>query len=175
MWRRVQVHTIERGKNVLSLDNNPRANQPAQGEPPRALPPGTLVPDFPFQSTPDHAVSLRDFRGHPVILAFYSAIGCGDQMALSNEILPSLTASRPSCSGSQWMESGVMPLLPGQKREPCRTGKKIVRSTGRRPSSQISSPRSGVLVHLLRRSKPVAVTLTLLPVPGAFPQPTTRR
>jgi len=113
MWRRVQVHTIERGKNVLSLDNNPRANQPAQDEPPTALPPGTLVPDFPLQSTPDHAVSLRDFRGHPVILAFSSAIGCGDQMALSNEILPSSTASRPSCSGSQWMGSGVMPLLPG--------------------------------------------------------------
>src|SRR5260370_3466291 len=53
--------------------------------------PGTAAPDFTLHSTPDQQVSLRDFRGQPVILAFYPADWspvCGDQMALYNEILP---------------------------------------------------------------------------------------
>ncbi|HZR17434.1 MAG TPA: redoxin domain-containing protein [Verrucomicrobiae bacterium] len=56
-----------------------------------ALPPGTDAPDFTLRSTPDQFVSLRDFRGCPVILAFYPADWspvCGDQMTLYNEILP---------------------------------------------------------------------------------------
>jgi peroxiredoxin len=55
-----------------------------------ALRPGTPAPDFSLHSTPDQAVSLSDFRGRPVILAFYPADWspvCGDQMALYNEIL----------------------------------------------------------------------------------------
>src|SRR5438876_7145223 len=55
-----------------------------------ALPEGTLAPDFRLNSTPDQRVSLSDFRGSPVILAFYPADFspvCGDQMALYNEIL----------------------------------------------------------------------------------------
>ena len=54
------------------------------------LAPGTTAPDFSLQSTPDQAVSLTDFRGQPVILAFYPADWspvCGDQLALYNEIL----------------------------------------------------------------------------------------
>ncbi|OLC08113.1 MAG: peroxiredoxin [Gemmatimonadetes bacterium 13_1_40CM_70_11] len=57
----------------------------------RPLSPGTRAPDFTLSSTPDQTVSLRDFRGRPVILAFYPADWspvCGDQMALYNEILP---------------------------------------------------------------------------------------
>src|SRR5678810_996655 len=56
-----------------------------------ALAPGTAAPDFSLRSTPDQSVSLSDFRGRPVILAFYPADWspvCGDQMALYNEILP---------------------------------------------------------------------------------------
>lgn len=56
-----------------------------------ALPPGTDAPDFTLRSTPDQFVSLSDFRGRPVILAFYPADWspvCGDQMTLYNEILP---------------------------------------------------------------------------------------
>ncbi|HWF19036.1 MAG TPA: redoxin domain-containing protein [Verrucomicrobiae bacterium] len=58
---------------------------------PTALPPGTLAPDFSLRSTPDQSVRLTDFRGQPVVLAFYPADWspvCGDQMALYNEILP---------------------------------------------------------------------------------------
>jgi peroxiredoxin len=55
------------------------------------LQPGVAAPDFSLHSTPDQLVSLSDFRGQPVILAFYPADWspvCGDQMALYNEILP---------------------------------------------------------------------------------------
>src|SRR5216683_1948068 len=78
-------------ENVLSLDNDRRENQPAQDEPSSALQPGTPAPDFTLQSTPDQSLSLSEFRGQPVILAFYPADWspvCGDQMALYNEILP---------------------------------------------------------------------------------------
>ena len=55
------------------------------------LSPGTPAPDFRLMAAPDREVSLRDFRGKPVILAFYPADWspvCGDQMVLYNEILP---------------------------------------------------------------------------------------
>jgi peroxiredoxin len=56
-----------------------------------ALGAGVTAPDFSLHSTPDQSVSLSDFRGQPVILAFYPADWspvCGDQMSLYNEILP---------------------------------------------------------------------------------------
>ena len=52
--------------------------------------PGTPAPDFTLRSTPDQSLSLTEFRGRPVVLAFYPADWspvCGDQMALYNEIL----------------------------------------------------------------------------------------
>jgi peroxiredoxin len=55
------------------------------------LPPGVPAPDFTLPSGPDRKVSLRDFRGRPVILAFYPADWspvCGDQLALYNEVFP---------------------------------------------------------------------------------------
>jgi peroxiredoxin len=55
------------------------------------LQPGTPAPDFALRATPDQLVSLSDFRGRPVVLAFYPADWspvCGDQMALYNEVLP---------------------------------------------------------------------------------------
>src|SRR6476620_10305132 len=51
---------------------------------------GTPAPGFSLHSTPDQMVSLGDFRGRTVILAFYPADWspvCGDQMALYNEVL----------------------------------------------------------------------------------------
>jgi peroxiredoxin len=55
-----------------------------------ALAAGAPAPDFSLHATPDQLVSLSDFKGQPVILAFYPADWspvCGDQMALYNEIL----------------------------------------------------------------------------------------
>jgi peroxiredoxin len=51
---------------------------------------GVAAPEFSLHTTPDQVVSLSDFRGRPVILAFYPADWspvCGDQMALYNELL----------------------------------------------------------------------------------------
>jgi peroxiredoxin len=47
-----------------------------RGQAPRAaapLAPGTRAPDVTLRTTPDQTVSLREFRGQPVILAFYPA------------------------------------------------------------------------------------------------------
>jgi len=55
-----------------------------------ALGPGVQAPDFTLRCTPDQSVSLNEFRGQPVVLAFYPADWspvCGDQMALYNEML----------------------------------------------------------------------------------------
>jgi peroxiredoxin len=51
---------------------------------------GTPAPDFSLPVTPDQRVSLSEFRGRPVILAFYPADWspvCGDQLALYNELI----------------------------------------------------------------------------------------
>jgi peroxiredoxin len=50
----------------------------------------TKAPDFHLPAGPDNIISLNDFRGKPVILAFYPADWspvCSDQMALYNETL----------------------------------------------------------------------------------------
>ena len=58
---------------------------------PGPLPPGTEAPEFRLPSTPDQTVSLVEFRGRPVILAFYQedwSPVCSDQLALYQELLP---------------------------------------------------------------------------------------
>jgi peroxiredoxin len=60
-------------------------------QPLHPLPPGTQAPDFTLHSTPDQSVSLSEFRGRPVILAFYPADWssvCSDQLSLYQELLP---------------------------------------------------------------------------------------
>ncbi len=55
------------------------------------LPAGAKAPDFQLRSTPDQTLTLEDFRGQPVILAFYPedwSPVCSDQMALYQEVLP---------------------------------------------------------------------------------------
>jgi len=55
------------------------------------LAPGTEAPEFALPSTPDQRVSLSEFRGRPVILAFYPedwSPVCSDQLALYQELLP---------------------------------------------------------------------------------------
>src|SRR5882672_3645756 len=71
----------------MSTQNDGQQTGAAQS----ALATGSPAPEFTLPSTPDQKLSLSDFRGHPVILAFYPADWspvCGDQMALYNEILP---------------------------------------------------------------------------------------
>src|SRR5215467_4347777 len=70
--------------NTRSSRSQTRANGSA------ALPAGTPAPDFALKSTPDQTVRLSEFRGRPVVLAFYPADWspvCGDQMGLYNEML----------------------------------------------------------------------------------------
>jgi peroxiredoxin len=53
------------------------------------LPAGTWAPPFTLRSSPEQSFSLSDFRGRPVVLAFYPADWspvCGDQIALYNEL-----------------------------------------------------------------------------------------
>ena len=55
------------------------------------LPPGTVAPDFELPSTPDQKVMLSEFRGQPVILAFYPedwSPVCSDQLGLYQAVLP---------------------------------------------------------------------------------------
>jgi peroxiredoxin len=66
------------------------------------LPPGTKAPDFELPSTPDQKVSLSDFRGQPVILAFYPedwSPVCSDQLALYQEVLPEFGRSNAQLVG----------------------------------------------------------------------------
>jgi peroxiredoxin len=52
---------------------------------PGPLPAGTKAPLFTLPAAPDRVVSLEEFRGRPVVLAFYPADWspvCGDQMSL---------------------------------------------------------------------------------------------
>src|SRR5207245_10249461 len=58
------------------------------------LNPGRKAPNFSLNSTPDQKVSLKDFRGQPVILAFYPAewsTVCTDQLSLYAMVMPELT------------------------------------------------------------------------------------
>src|SRR5438105_9161274 len=57
------------------------------------LPAGTQAPAFTLKSTPGKSYSLSDFKGKPVVLAFYPADWspvCGDQIALYTEMLEEL-------------------------------------------------------------------------------------
>jgi peroxiredoxin len=56
-----------------------------------AITQGRSAPDFSLKTTPDQVVTLREFRGRPVVLVFYPADFspvCGDEMTLFNELLP---------------------------------------------------------------------------------------
>jgi len=51
---------------------------------------GTVAPDFALPQALDSKLALSEFRGRPLVLAFYPADFspvCGDQMALYNETL----------------------------------------------------------------------------------------
>lgn len=55
------------------------------------LAPGTSAPEFTLPVTADQTLSLNEFLGQPLIIAFYPADWspvCSDQLALLNEVLP---------------------------------------------------------------------------------------
>ena len=67
------------------------ADYQTNAEPSEALRPAMPAPDFTLHTTPDQTVRLSDFRGAPVVLAFYPADWspvCGDEVTLLNEVLP---------------------------------------------------------------------------------------
>jgi peroxiredoxin len=60
-------------------------------QPTDALQPETEAPDFGLYAGPQRSLSLADFRGRPLVMAFYPADWspvCSDQMALYNQVLP---------------------------------------------------------------------------------------
>ena len=63
----------------------------------QALARGTPAPNFGLTSTTGDKVAPSDFRGRPLVLVFYPAdfsSVCGDQLALSNEVLPLFEAHK---------------------------------------------------------------------------------
>jgi len=68
-----------------------RPSRNARGRKHHPLPAGVKGPAFSLKTTPDQSISLSDFKGKPVILAFYPADWspvCGDELALFNQALP---------------------------------------------------------------------------------------
>ena len=68
-----------------------RLSQNGRVRRPHPLPRGVKGPAFSLKTTPDQLISLADFKGKPVILAFYPADWspvCGDELALFNQVLP---------------------------------------------------------------------------------------
>jgi peroxiredoxin len=66
------------------------SNEPG-AKPGDVLQPGTPGPDFSLPAQPGQSLSLGDFRGKPLIMAFYPADWspvCSDQMALYSQVLP---------------------------------------------------------------------------------------
>jgi peroxiredoxin len=76
--------TAQNGDPASSSDCLPRG-------PASILAAGERAPQFALHATPDQVVSLEDFHGRALIIAFYPADWspvCGDQMALYNQVLP---------------------------------------------------------------------------------------
>ena len=89
--RQNRIHPITQAQTMNTTTPSRFDQRHAPSHKSTALPAGAVAPDFTLRSTPDQFVSLSDFRGQPVVLAFYPADWspvCGDQMTLYNEILP---------------------------------------------------------------------------------------
>lgn len=88
------IHKQRNNENHGRFMDNATKTVSSRSQPPggrsTALPAGTPAPEFALHSTPDQTVKLSEFRGRPVVLAFYPADWspvCGDQMGLYNELL----------------------------------------------------------------------------------------
>jgi peroxiredoxin len=87
---------------VADSGSNHAEDYTIRSEPSAPLSAGTQAPDFTLHSTPDQTVSLADFRGQPVILAFYPADWspvCGDEVVVLNEALPEFRRYRAELMG----------------------------------------------------------------------------
>jgi len=76
-------------KNSRSKGSSKSKGVCKSSSPVSILKPGSKAPDFTLYSTPDQKVSLRDFRGRPVVLVFYPADWspvCTDQLSLYNQV-----------------------------------------------------------------------------------------
>ena len=103
------------------------------------LPAGARAPEFALASTPSERVSLGDFRGRPVILAFYPADWspvCGDQMALYNEII----ADVPRIQRRSARHLGRRRVVsPGVRRGAAVCAFRCSRTSSRRARSRVST------------------------------------
>jgi peroxiredoxin len=76
---------------LLSDKKNNKNGGRTKKSSPSILGSGTKAPDFTLNATPDQTISLRDFRGKPVVLAFYPADWspvCSDEMGLYAQVMP---------------------------------------------------------------------------------------
>jgi peroxiredoxin len=83
------VISVNQLNGLEAVENPVDTRPPTNGTGPLSA--GVTAPEFSLQDAPDHSVSLKDFSGKRLILAFYPADWspvCGDQMALYNEVLP---------------------------------------------------------------------------------------
>jgi peroxiredoxin len=92
-WQRTKPSAQDR-EFGLAKDGSSKPEQDRNGAGPRQrkepLAVGTKAPDFHLKNTPDQRVSLSDFAGRPVVLAFYPADFspvCGNEMSLFNELI----------------------------------------------------------------------------------------
>jgi peroxiredoxin len=84
------MNLFKKKEKQLSSGDNP-ARSGIDGEPAEILPAGMTAPDFSLVNASGANVSLIDYRGRSVIIAFYPADWspvCGDQLALYNEVIP---------------------------------------------------------------------------------------
>lgn len=82
-WFRSKDKPVTSGKELPVTEQD--------GYPSQILSPGSQAPDFTLVDSTGEKISLADYRGRPVILAFYPADWspvCGDQLVLYNEVLP---------------------------------------------------------------------------------------
>jgi peroxiredoxin len=96
----LMTNTISAPKDDAAARPNSERGQAQNTPGPLSI--GQTAPQFSLHSTPDETVSLSDFRGKRLILAFYPADWspvCGDQMALYNEILPEFRKLRAELVG----------------------------------------------------------------------------
>ncbi len=63
---------------------------------------GLKAPEFTLHVTPDQTISMTEFRGKPLVIAFYPADWspvCSDEMALFNEVLPEFKRLQAAIAG----------------------------------------------------------------------------